>query len=1086
MKRKIFPLTLPSPAKGEGTILIMEIRRVQRAVLINVLLSTFFLAIGVAAMGICCSVLFFLSGWAVLLFLTPLTIFFVWDWFKEVRVKAVAYKLERIFPELKGRVVAALELLRYQGGVEGYSMELRDAAVAQVEELLRNRPKKSLVSKWRIFLCGMYAVGWLGSLFLFIALGGERFAVGWKNGFTPSRLEVKFQVAPGDTMVMAGDVVTFSVHVQPEGVFERVRMEIREDNGAQRSIVLSGNWVDFAVREGMSYRFRVLGKSSDWFRVGLIAPLTLRRMVLRCQPPAYARLPESEVRGEELIVLKGTRVVLDGEVSQAVERGRLVFPAETTAVTVDRKTPTRIRAEFVAQGEGEIGIELVPVQGEAVQKVGRIQLRLQPDEAPFVKVFRPGRDIDLPMSMQVLLGINSIDDYGLTDLTLHYGKDSISEVVRLKRFSGEREDTTLYVWDLSSSGLLPGEVLRYYVEVRDNDLISGPKRTKSDEFSIRFPTMTEIYSAAVEKTRTTQEELTPLEAKQEELNSQLTRIGEELKRSRELSWEEKKRLEGLLEEQKQLLGQVEALKQEIARTIDEMVQGMSYDPETRERLEQLQELLSRVLPKELQKALGELAQKLGERAPDVRQVLERVQLEQERFKENIERALELLKRIMEEERLEALARQAKELQKAQENVSRELRKGGSEELTQKQARTNELFDSLRTELNKLAAELPEAAIADSLNALNEKIAQNGLEQLAQELQSQLGRGEQQMALQKSEKLERGFKELAENLERLSEGLKRRRSEEVRRKLISASDALLKVSQAQEGLENRLAEKANPAHLAPEEMGLLEATRLVAESLAALGAQTLIVSPEMAQQLARVINHMKSAAEMLSTGAAGTGKGQMTQARMSLNRAISMVLDAAAQAAPGGGMKGGLQSLLEQLSQMTAEQMAINAGMSGIPIPIPVSGLSAGQMEQLQRLLAQQAALREQLERLLQSMGGQRPGLTGRLDQLVEEMKAVERALSELQIDRKLIERQEGILSRMLDAERSLRQQGFKEERQAETGKEYQIEVVPELPEDFGERNKVLREELLRALKQGYPREYERLIRSYFERLLEER
>ncbi len=119
------------------------------------------------------------------------------------------------------------------------------------------------------------------------------------------------------------------------------------------------------------------------------------------------------------------------------------------------------------------------------------------------------------------------------------------------------------------------------------------------------------------------------------------------------------------------------------------------------------------------------------------------------------------------------------------------------------------------------------------------------------------------------------------------------------------------------------------------------------------------------------------------------------------------------------------------------------------------------------------------------MGGERPGLTGALDQLIEEMRAVERSLAELQIDRKLIERQEGILSHLLDAQRSLRQEGFKEERRAETAKEYKIEPPPGLPEDKGERNRALREELLRALKQGYPPEYERLIRNYFEKLLQE-
>jgi hypothetical protein len=119
------------------------------------------------------------------------------------------------------------------------------------------------------------------------------------------------------------------------------------------------------------------------------------------------------------------------------------------------------------------------------------------------------------------------------------------------------------------------------------------------------------------------------------------------------------------------------------------------------------------------------------------------------------------------------------------------------------------------------------------------------------------------------------------------------------------------------------------------------------------------------------------------------------------------------------------------------------------------------------------------------MGGTKPGLSSSLEGLLDEMKAVEKDLSEMNVTRELIQRQESILSHLLDTQRSIRQQGFKEERQSETGKESELKGRPRLPEDKGERNRLLREELMRALKQGYPAEYEQMIRDYFQRLLNE-
>ncbi|MGQ9677770.1 MAG: hypothetical protein ACUVUD_00605 [bacterium] len=1028
---------------------------------------------------------FFLSGWVVAVFLAPVG-YFAWVWLRKTHVKSVAYQLEQVYPELKGSLVAALELTKYQEGIENYSLELRDAAVRQVEELMNQLPPRVVFPKRRVLGSGLLAVGGICLFLLYWGIRRVQVEVGLKNAFVPNRVLVAFEVEPGDTAVMPGEVVSFSCRVKPPGVFNRVKMEVVSKDKGHRWMVLPANGCStkMLVQDGIRYRFRVLSRASEWFRLDLIEPLKLRWKVFHCSPPAYSGLPESDFTGDELLILKGTRIFFEAEANLPIEGGRLVVATETSAVELDSKQPAKMRANFTAREDGELKVELTPSGNSSVQSVARIRLRILPDEPPFVKVFVPGRDVDLPMSMQVLLGINSIDDYGLGDLWLRYCKDSIKHKIRLKTVSAKREDTTFFVWDFASFGLMPGEVVRYYVEVTDNDIVSGPKASRSEMFVIRFPTMEEIYSAAVEKTISTKEELVPLGAKQDELNSQLTRIGQEVKKFRELSWEEKKRLEGLLTEQRQILSQVEALKEEIAQKLDELITGLNWEQKTFERLEQLQDLLARLLPQELQEALNELGKKLAEKSPDVPSLLEGIQREQEKFKEGIERALELLKRIMEEEKLEALARQAKELNKAQAEVSQELNDALPEELVKKQETINAVFDSLRREINKLSGEVTESAVAESLKTLEEIIEQEGLTEKGRELQEQLLRGERAQSIQKSKKLQNSFQKVAETLERLSEGLKRRRTEEVTRKLLAAADALIMISRGEESLEGQLEEDPNPGNLAGEQMGLIEATKLVAESLALLGAQTLVVSPAMGQELARSMNFMKRAAEMLAAGSSRSGKGQMAQARVSLNRAVVMVLDAAA--AQKGGMKSGLESLLEQLSQMTAEQMAINAGMSGIPIPIPGSGLSAEQMQQLQGLLGRQRALREQLERLLQSLGGERPGLTGRLDQLVEDMKAVERALTELQVDRRLIERQEGILSHLLDAQRSLRQQGFKEERQAETGKEYQIIAKPNLPVDYGERNKFLREELLRALKQGYPREYERLIRSYFEKLLEVR
>lgn len=1046
-------------------------------------------ALGLWALAVFAVAIFFFSGWLLLVLTVPVAVL-AFLWLKGSGLRPVAYRVERVFPVLQGRLVAALELSGYQPGAEGYSLELRDAAVRQVEELLAPLPLSRVLPRKRVVWCGVFAVMGIGLVSGYLGAGRERARIGLINGFSPRRVQIEVVVFPKDTAVLPNSEVVLGCRVKPERVFRSVRLEIKKGfNGSKGQVFrlgLKGDSCHFnlGVRQGFSYRFRVLNRGSDWFKVGVIEPLTLKRLAFVCHPPEYSGLPELRVSGTGLAVLKGTRVDFEAEASGQIEQALVIVGAETVAARVDSQNPSRFLGSFVVLRDGLGTVELAGAGGRFVG--ARFEVRALEDEPPFVKVFVPGRDVDLPMSMQVPLGINSIDDYGLDELWLHFGQESISNAVRLKRLAGRREDTTFYLWDLSGSGLVPGATMRYYVRVSDNDRLFGPKSTRSEIYSVRFPTMPEIYSQALEKTQTTRDELEPLQAEQARLGAELSRLAEELKKNRELSWEERKRLEEVLGEQSALLKQVEDLKQDVARATAEILEGMGWDQETLERLGQLQELLSQLLPRDLQERLQELGRKLAERSGDLRPALEKIRAEQEKLRAGIERALELLQRIMEEVQLEALAKEAAELRRQQERVTEQLHQESGEELVSQQEAINSDFDSLRQGMAKLAQEASEPAIGESLRAMEREISSQQMGEMLEGLKQQLAQGDRQMAMVRSGEMAESFKQLAERLEKLSSGLKKGRAQEVLKRMLASADELLLVSQRQEELEEHLRQGAVPAAVAAEQMALLEATKITAESLASLGARTMAVPPTLGEELARGLNFM-SEAVTLGSERRGANMGELMQAaRASLNRAVEMVFDVAGRMQEGGGLSGGLNNLLEQLARMSAEQMAINAGTTGLPIPVPAGGLSAKQIEQLMKLLSRQQALREQLEKLLESMGGERPGLTGRLEQLVEEMKGVERALSELQIDRQLIKRQEGILSHLLDAERSLRQQGFREERESETAKEYRLEVPAGLPEDFGERNRRLREELMRALKQGYPSDYERLVRSYFERLLEER
>jgi hypothetical protein len=140
-----------------------------------------------------------------------------------------------------------------------------------------------------------------------------------------------------------------------------------------------------------------------------------------------------------------------------------------------------------------------------------------------------------------------------------------------------------------------------------------------------------------------------------------------------------------------------------------------------------------------------------------------------------------------------------------------------------------------------------------------------------------------------------------------------------------------------------------------------------------------------------------------------------------------------------------------------------------------------QRAQMARLAAEQAAVQKQLGELMNEFGN-RSDILGRLDQLGEEMKKVVDDLARRQVDQRTIDRQQRILSRLLDAQKSVRRRDYSRQRRSRPGQVALRRSPGELPAELEDVDEVLRRDLLQALSEDYPKAYQELIRAYFEAL----
>ena len=142
-----------------------------------------------------------------------------------------------------------------------------------------------------------------------------------------------------------------------------------------------------------------------------------------------------------------------------------------------------------------------------------------------------------------------------------------------------------------------------------------------------------------------------------------------------------------------------------------------------------------------------------------------------------------------------------------------------------------------------------------------------------------------------------------------------------------------------------------------------------------------------------------------------------------------------------------------------------------------------QQAMMQQMLSNQKQVQKSLQELMNEMAESGQQGLGDMSGAAQEMEEVIKDLKSRKYSRKTYERQERILSRMLDSQKSLTRRGQKEERLATTANQNNVFIGPSgLPVDLGQRQSITIEALNQAMKAGYSRDYQTMIRRYFNAL----
>jgi hypothetical protein len=656
--------------------------------------------------------------------------------------------------------------------------------------------------------------------------------------------------------------------------------------------------------------------------------------------------------------------------------------------------------------------------------------------------------------------------------------------------------------DARGRGFLPGDTLRYFVRAYDN--APEPQVVLCREYVLRLPSLDEVRERAITDARDLVEDAQSLAERAREHQESM----QALERSTEIqpppgSNLAPERGEGGVEfreteEARRALEQAESLletSREISESLRELQESIERvglnDESVLERLAEIEALFERVLTPELQERFDELREALVQLDPEqIREAIRQLSEGSVDFRTRVERAVELLRRAALEQEFLTLETQAEELVEAQEELAEAVSDAAAETsgrqvddslagpLARRAEGLGERADELSRGVGELAEELERAMeerAAERAGAAERAAAEaaGSDEQVAGDLPSR-PRGAMSASRRALSQIRRVASELRDGRQEMQEAWRQDVVAAMQRAQVEALDLARRQRELNERLSSAAGQRDSDAM--SDQVAMRSAVQQVEDQLTEASESSLLVDPRLARVAAEIGAAMEELVGQMADASRAAppdwslGDGA-SEGLAELAYRLMQAGDAAAMAQSGTG----LQEALARLAQLAGQQGALNQESGGMT----PGSLGDALLRELQRLAGRQRAIAQDLGALNQSLGP-RGQVLGQLDVLEREAEDLAQELELGRLDEEILERQNRLFQRLLDAGRTLEQDEFERERRAERPADVEVLRPGELPPELlrGRSFPHPASELLNR----YPPAIRRLILEYFDRL----
>ena len=856
-----------------------------------------------------------------------------------------------------------------------------------------------------------------------------------------------------------------------------------------------------------SLYFSGSGYNSISYRLQVLAPPALQRAAMVLTYPSYTRKASEELQtAKDITIPEGTRITWKLDANNTDE---LLLVMEADTLKAEEKG--RGRFEVSKSFKQSTSYYLVLRNSDLRSRDSvRYQLTTIPDAYPTISL---STETDSNYLHSVLVGGEIGDDYGLFRLVLHYslqrakGGDALEKSIPIPLRNNSLLQQYSYYWDFDSLMLEPGDELSYYLQVWDNDGVNGSKSSRTARKSLDAPSLEELRDKKDKSAQDFTAGLSKSYQKARELQKEMQELRSKLVNKKNMDWQDKKASEKLLKMQKELGEELEKLQEQFDRSINEQKEYNNLSQETMEKYNALQELMDQMMDSEMMQLLQEIQQMIEEQNKEgLQERLEEMTLQDKEVQKELDRMMELFKQAEFDEKLEDVIDQLDQLQQEQEKLGEDIKnaeKNNSEkldELKQEQQELNKEFEKLQEEMQELQEKNEELENKRELGEFKQE--EESIKKDMKDAEKALDEQKKKEGEQKAKDASQKMKEMKEELKKQQSAMKQKQSGENYESLRQILDNLIYLSFEQERLIERLQEvnRYSPEYveIAQSQRKLQDDSKIIEDSLLALSKREPAISSFVNKEIGAINFNMDKAIRHMGDRNIGAARSDQQYVMTSVNNLAVLLMEAMENmqqqmsedmkdGKPGScpnpkpGGSGNKPMSMEQLRKLQ-QQMGQELGKMKQGLQQGNQGMS----KQLAQMAAQQEALRRALQKMKEGKGP-KPGEKGKdgqggsgdeLKELQELMDQNEEDLLNKRINEQTIQRQQEIVTRMLEAEKAEKKQEFDEKRKAEQASDVERKQPPLLQKYLKERQKEV--EVIRLVPASLKPYYKEKVKEYFQ------